>query len=110
MADVIEKPALDLRVSPPAEWPGWRKAELVANTANPRVGTVLVSETPRARVWHLTLAPGERLPFHRHVLDYFWTVTRTGPRPLALRLGRGAGGGVRESATPPISASPPASR
>ncbi|MGH3055065.1 MAG: hypothetical protein ACRDL7_08825 [Gaiellaceae bacterium] len=39
---------------------------------------MLVSESERARVWHLTLAPGERLPFHRHVLDYFWTVTAPG--------------------------------
>ena len=58
-----------------ATWPQWRRDELAANTANAHVGTRLVSETARGRVWHLTLQPGERLPFHRHVLDYFWTVT-----------------------------------
>ena len=25
------------------------------------------------RVWIIRLAPGERIGFHRHVLDYFWT-------------------------------------
>ena len=25
------------------------------------------------RVWTIRLAPGERVGFHRHVLDYFWT-------------------------------------
>jgi beta-alanine degradation protein BauB len=63
-----------------AAWPQWRRDELAANTANGRVGTILVAESPRGRVWHLTLQPGERLPFHRHVLDYFWTVTSPGGR------------------------------
>jgi mannose-6-phosphate isomerase-like protein (cupin superfamily) len=61
-----------------ASWPQWRRDELAANTANAHVGTRLVAETERGRVWHLTLRPGERLPFHRHVLDYFWTVTSAG--------------------------------
>ena len=61
-----------------ASWPQWRRDELAANTANGHVGTKLVEESKRGRVWHLTLAPGERLPFHRHVLDYFWTVTSPG--------------------------------
>jgi hypothetical protein len=37
------------------------------------VGTTLVSESDRVRVWIIRLAPGERIGFHRHVLDYFWT-------------------------------------
>ena len=61
-----------------ASWPQWRREELLANTANGHVGTKLVSESERGRVWHLTLQPGERLPFHRHVLDYFWSVTSPG--------------------------------
>ena len=40
---------------------------------NPCVGNALVSETDRVRVWTIRLAPGERIGFHRHVLDYFWT-------------------------------------
>jgi len=63
-----------------ASWPRWRRDELAANTANGHVGTSLVSQTERVRVWLLTLQPGERLPFHRHVLDYFWTVTSPGGR------------------------------
>ena len=47
----------------PEDWPQWRREELKANTRNPMVGTKLVSETGRVRVWFLTLAPGARLPF-----------------------------------------------
>jgi beta-alanine degradation protein BauB len=52
--------------------------DLDANRFNPCVGSVLVAESPRARVWHIWLKPGERLPFHRHVLDYFWTAVSRG--------------------------------
>jgi quercetin dioxygenase-like cupin family protein len=37
------------------------------------VGTTLLSESDRVRVWIIRLQPGERIGFHRHVLDYFWT-------------------------------------
>ena len=40
---------------------------------NPCVGNELVSESERVRVWMIRLQPGERIGFHRHVLDYFWT-------------------------------------
>ena len=60
------------------EWPVDLRAELEAGQISPCVGTRLVSETDRVRVWHLSLAPGERIGFHRHVLDYFWTATCDG--------------------------------
>ncbi len=60
------------------EWPDDVRAELEAGRISPRVGSKLVSETNRVRVWHLSLAPGERKGFHRHVLDYFWTATASG--------------------------------
>jgi beta-alanine degradation protein BauB len=37
------------------------------------VGSTLLSEDNKVRVWIIRLAPGERIGFHRHVLDYFWT-------------------------------------
>ncbi len=46
--------------------------DLRDNSFNPRVGQVLASETNTVRVWMLHLQPGERVGFHRHVLDYFW--------------------------------------
>ncbi len=30
------------------------------------------------RVWHISVAPGQRLPAHRHDRPYFWTVTTDG--------------------------------
>ncbi|HEX2496636.1 MAG TPA: hypothetical protein VHK46_07350 [Gaiellaceae bacterium] len=36
------------------------------------VGTNLLFENERIRVWDITLAPGERLPFHRHRTSYFY--------------------------------------
>lgn len=62
----------------PDDWPPEARAELAANEWNGRVGQTLVSETDLVRVWMIHLAPGERLPFHRHVLDYFWTALLPG--------------------------------
>lgn len=67
-----EKPALTTDRS---EWPAELKAEFERerNNPNPCVGSHLLSETERTRVWMIRLQPGERFGFHRHVLDYFWT-------------------------------------
>ena len=56
-------------------WPADIAAEFTreAKNPNPCVGTILLSENERTRVWMIRLAPGERTGFHRHVLDYFWT-------------------------------------
>lgn len=42
------------------------------------VGSRLLSENDRVRVWEIRLAPGERWHVHRHVLDYFWTAINAG--------------------------------
>jgi hypothetical protein len=47
--------------------------EMRANAVNGVVGSTLVSETEKVRVWHLSIPAGTRCAFHRHVLDYFWT-------------------------------------
>jgi len=44
------------------------------------IGTRLLSETDRVRVWEIRLKPGERIGFHRYVLDYFWTIVNAGRR------------------------------
>mgnify|MGYP003405455726 FL=1 len=36
------------------------------------VGTKLLFENERIRVWDITLASGERLAFHRHRTSYFY--------------------------------------
>jgi beta-alanine degradation protein BauB len=59
--------------NPRAAWPKELQDDLEQNRFNGAVGSVLVSETDRVRVWHLRLPPGKRCAFHRHVLDYFWT-------------------------------------
>jgi beta-alanine degradation protein BauB len=56
-----------------AHWPEALQDDLERNRMNGCVGSVLVSETDKVRVWHLRLPPGKRCSFHRHVLDYFWT-------------------------------------
>lgn len=67
-----EKQALK---SDKSDWPAELKAEFEqeAKNPNPCVGTRLLSEDKRCRVWMIELKPGERVGFHRHVLDYFWT-------------------------------------
>jgi beta-alanine degradation protein BauB len=56
-------------------WPADIAAEFEREKKNPNpcVGTELVSESDRVRVWMIRLQPGQRIGFHRHVLDYFWT-------------------------------------
>ena len=67
----IEKPSAG--ANPRAHWPVELQQELEDNRFNPIVGSVLVSETDKVRVWHLLVPAGKRCTFHRHVLDYFWT-------------------------------------
>lgn len=63
-----------------SEWTPELRAEFDREAAspNPCVGTELLSEDSRCRVWTITLKPGERVGFHRHVLDYFWTSVNGG--------------------------------
>ncbi len=65
-------------VRPGTDWPQDIKNELQANARNGCVGQILVSESDRVRIWSLRLQPGQRIGFHRHVLDYFWTVLSDG--------------------------------
>jgi len=61
-------------------WPPAIAAEFEREKHNNNgcVGTALLSETDRVRVWIIRLGPGERVGFHRHVLDYFWTAVTGG--------------------------------
>jgi hypothetical protein len=64
-------------------WPAAIAAEFEREKQNNNgcVGSTLLSENEKVRVWiirlvrvwSLRLAPDERIGFHRHVLDYFWT-------------------------------------
>lgn len=59
-------------------WNDTLRAEALAARANGHVGHRLVSETDEHRVWLIELAPGERIGFHTHVLNYFWVATGAG--------------------------------
>lgn len=48
------------------------------NEPSPNVGTRLLFENERVRVWDFALAPGESLPKHVHRLPYFFLVTEGG--------------------------------
>ena len=61
-----------------ADWPAELQEEFEQDQFYGVVGSVLVSETDRVRVWHLHLPVGKRCRFHRHVLDYFWTAHNPG--------------------------------
>lgn len=52
--------------------------EFETNTHEGRVGQSLVRETDSLRVWETHLQPGERIPVHRHVLDYSWVALTDG--------------------------------
>jgi quercetin dioxygenase-like cupin family protein len=74
---MMDKPAVNKQTS---AWPAEIAAEFEreAKQNNPCVGSTLLSETERVRVWEIRLKPGERIGFHRHVLDYFWTAVTGG--------------------------------
>jgi hypothetical protein len=61
-----------------APWPPAVAREFAERQFDGRVGTRLLSDDGRVRVWEIRLAPGERIGFHRHVLDYFWTAVTPG--------------------------------
>ena len=63
-----------------SQWPADIAAEFERESKNPNpcVGSILLSENQRTRVWMIRLAAGERIGFHRHVLDYFWTSVNGG--------------------------------
>jgi len=52
--------------------------EFEAFAFDAHVGSRLLSENERVRVWEIRLAPGQRWHVHRHVLDYFWTAVNAG--------------------------------
>jgi beta-alanine degradation protein BauB len=63
------------------DFDGWTpelRAEFDAHSHDGYVGSRLLSENERVRVWEIRLAPGERFHAHRHVLDYFWTAVNVG--------------------------------
>ena len=62
------------------EWSSALKAEFERESRAPNgcVGTELLSETDKVRIWIIRLQPGERVGFHRHVLNYFWTSVNGG--------------------------------
>jgi beta-alanine degradation protein BauB len=74
MASKMNAPELH----PDPTWPRALRDELARSADNGCVGSRLESESERVRVWSLRLAPDERIGFHRHVLDYFWTVLTDG--------------------------------
>ena len=69
MGEVVDEGTFD-----PAEFAD----ELAAAAGNLEVGTRLLFENDRLKVWEIRLAPGERGPFHAHTRRYFWTVVEPG--------------------------------
>ncbi|MDF2581549.1 MAG: hypothetical protein K0R33_192 [Mycobacterium sp.] len=59
-------------------WPYWLRTEFTEHAYDGAVGSRLLSQSERVRVWEIRLAPGERWHAHRHVLDYFWTAVNAG--------------------------------
>jgi hypothetical protein len=64
--------------SPRSHWPLELQEDFDKGYHNGCVGSILVSETEKVRVWHLHIPPRKRCGFHRHVLTYFWTAHNDG--------------------------------
>ena len=59
-------------------WTPQLRAEFDTHAFDGEVGSRLLSENDRVRVWEIRLGPDERWHVHRHVLDYFWTAVTPG--------------------------------
>lgn len=82
-----------------AAWPKDVIADLQAGQMNGCVGTTLVSETERVRVWNLRIPARGRFGFHRHVLNYFWTALNSGRTRNYFEDGRVVDADVAEGRT-----------
>jgi quercetin dioxygenase-like cupin family protein len=60
----------------------------MADTQYAPVGTRIVLENERVRVWEIELAPGQTLPLHRHELDYVVVALAEGPTTVEWEDGR----------------------
>lgn len=63
------------------DYQGWTdelREEFAVHSHDGHVGSRLLSENGRVRVWEIRLPPGARWHAHRHVLDYFWTAVTPG--------------------------------
>lgn len=45
---------------------------------NHQVGTRMLLENERVRIWEIVLEPGARVPFHRHIHPYFYVCASPG--------------------------------
>lgn len=60
------------------DWSADLRAEFDRNQFNGRIGGRLIEENRWGRVWEISLMPGERVPAHRHVLNYSWIAVTAG--------------------------------
>lgn len=68
-------------INPAENWRYWSEAEqeaLRAGAGNCAVGDRMVYENDAFRVWSVHLAPGNKLPFHKHQCRYFWSALSSG--------------------------------
>lgn len=70
MAEVIDEGTFDAG--------DFDKELQAARDGHRQLGTSVLFENDRVRVWEVRLAPGERGAFHLHDRHYFWTVVDGG--------------------------------
>ena len=63
-----------------SEWPAEIKAEFERESRQHKVASArnCCRKPTRSAIWIIRLQPGERIGFHRHVLNYFWTSVNGG--------------------------------
>lgn len=59
-------------------WTEEQREKLSEAEDNLSVGEQLVFENQEFKVWSIHLPAGQKLPFHKHCLRYFWTALSSG--------------------------------
>ncbi|SIQ02365.1 hypothetical protein SAMN05880574_10427 [Chryseobacterium sp. RU37D] len=68
-------------INPTKNWIFWGEAQkeaLKKATNSLSVGASIIFENNESRVWSIHLAPGHKLPFHKHTSRYFWSALSSG--------------------------------
>ncbi|MGJ8684229.1 MAG: hypothetical protein ACSHWW_06380 [Nonlabens sp.] len=80
-----------IEINPAGHFENWTRTKLLQlkeEIVTTQVGEQLLFEDHMIKVWSIELAPGKRLPFHKHTTNYNWTCLTAGSATSHYETGR----------------------